>query len=102
MKPVNDYISTQLDLDYAGNLSKQVNPLIIMGFMLGLTLKGFGLAALAIAITEDRNNVVSVFLVEWVTACFQYFWAPTLGLMVAGVVWVSLREFLQCFVAWRA
>ena len=102
MKPVNAYISTQLDLDYAGNLAKQVNPLIIVGFMLGLTLKGFGLAALAIAITENQNNPISVFLVEWVTACFQYFWAPTLGLIIAGMVGILIRDFLKCFVAWRA
>jgi len=102
MKPFNTYISTQLDLDYAGNLAKQVNPLIIMGFMLGLSFAGFGLASLAMAITENQYNAVSVFLVEWLTACFQYFWAPTCGLIIAGLVSVLVRDFLKCFVAWRS
>lgn len=102
MKPINAYISTELDLDYAGNLAKQVNPLIIMGFMLILTFSGFCLAALAMAITEDQYNFMSVFLVEWLTACFQYFWAPTCGLIIAGLGSVLARDFLNCFVAWRA
>ena len=102
MKPVNAYISTQLDLDYVGNLSKQVNPLLIMGWMLCLTFSVFFLAALAMGFTEDQNNPVSVFLVAWVTACFQFFWAPTCGLMVAGMAWVLVRDFLKSFVAWRS
>jgi len=98
MKPINQYISTQLDLDYAGNLAKQVDIAAILLMMAGVSLGGLFAAAFSLALGLDS---LATFILHWLEAGLYYFWGSTGALMVGACICSLASDAAKSFVAWR-
>tara|TARA_R100000329_G_scaffold145459_1_gene131046 strand:- start:757 stop:1065 length:309 start_codon:yes stop_codon:yes gene_type:complete len=102
MKPINHYISTQLDLDYAANLAKQVSPGSVLWYMALVNLVVVFISFGPIAAQHVPENPITMFAVYWLGAACKWFWGPLLAWVVGSAVWTVLEEICGSFVAWRA
>lgn len=99
MKPINAYISTQLDIDYAGNLAKQIDIAAILLMMVGISLGGLFAAAFSLALGLDS---FAVLLLHWLEAALYYFWGSVGALIVGACICSLVSDAAKSFVAWRA
>lgn len=99
MKPINQYISTQLDLDYIGNLAKQVDIAALLIMMAFISLFGLFGAAFSLALGFDS---LATFGLHWLEATLYYFWGSVGGLMVGACICSLVSDAAKSFVAWRA
>ena len=102
MKPINSYISTQLDLDYIGNLAKQVSLGGLLFYMALVNLAVVFISFGPIAAQHVPENAVTMFAVYWLGASCKFFWGPLLAWVVGSALWTVLEEICGSFVAWRA
>ena len=101
MKPINNYISTQLDLDYASNLAKQVSLGDLLWYVGLVNFVVVFISFGPIAAQHVPENPITMFAVYWLVAACKFFWGPLLAWFVGSVVWAILGEIGNSFVAWR-
>jgi len=99
MKPINAYISTQLDIDYSGNLAKQIDLAALLIMMAFISLFGLFGAAFSLALGLDS---LATFALHWLEAALYYFWGSTAALMVGACICSLVSDAAKSFVAWRS